>query len=248
MRLNRFFTPRKHIGVGSSVKLEDSDISHIRKVLRLAPGAQILLFNNSKEYLATLKIVSKDFITAEIKEKVKEFDNENTREVTLFQSLLKAGKFDLIIEKTTELGIDKFIPLETEFSQSKLEDASKKIMRWKNIVMAASKQSGRIKMMDILNPIKVNNIESSLIEIGIEKLIVFVSESNLKNCEFKNIKDLKLDNFKRVGVVIGSEGGFSPTEIETFKKLEAMFITMDNVVLRSETASVFFSGIIKNLY
>lgn len=247
MRLNRFFTSRKHIGIGSSIKLEDSDISHIRKVLRLLPDDRILLFNNSKEFLAKLKIVSKDFITAEVIDIVKEFDNSNTLEVILFQALLKAGKFDLIIEKTTELGIDKFIPVECEFSQSKTVDALKKIERWKNIVLSASKQSGRIKIMEVLSPINLKNINDNFINLGIEKLIVFVSESNLRDTNVVKLKDLKLKDLSRVGVLVGSEGGFSSNEIEFLKTLDPLFVTMDNAILRSETASIFFSGVVKNI-
>src|SRR5690606_13093614 len=127
MRLNRFYTERKNITLNSSVKLQDSDIRHIRNDLRLKKGDKIVLVNGEKEFLAELRIVGREFVTAKVKKilKVEDFSEESGVDIVLFQALLRSGKFDTIIEKTTQLGIEAIVPVETDFSQMKIDAAKK---------------------------------------------------------------------------------------------------------------------------
>jgi 16S rRNA (uracil1498-N3)-methyltransferase len=245
MRLNRFYTERTNVRLGSSVKLPDFDINHIRKVLRLKKGDKIIIFNGEKEYLAELRIVGSEVITAILTEELRseDFSSEAKVEITLFQGLLRAGKFDDILEKTTELGIDYVVPVECEFSQSKVENANAKIERWNKVIIAASKQSERVRVPDLIQPMYFTDALEHLKEF--DKVYFF---STAKNLEILNV-DMQVDKLHRkVAYLIGPEGGFSPTENKLAQEHNLQFYTMGKTILRSETAAIFGAGLLNYLY
>ncbi len=252
MRLNRFYSERKNLRLNSSVKLPDSDINHIRKVLRLKSDDQIVIFNGEKEYLAELKIVSNNFVTAKLIELLNvEEQDKDSLEVTIFQSLLKAGKFDYIVEKITELGITNIVPVESEFSQMKMDIAEKKIERWKKIAIAASKQSERIQVPEILPPLLLNELNDLYSQF--DYILFFTVPRNnihdsLKSIELKTFfKDKDLSK-KKIAFFVGPEGGFSPREHEYAKANNFNFVKFGDTALRSETAAVAFLSIIKYIF
>lgn len=242
MRINRFFIKRTHLTKHSSVRLEDSDIKHIRKVLRLKKGDKIQLFNNEREYLAELAIVSNDFITAEILEEINKVDNDKIQ-LTLFQGLLKSGKFDFIVEKATELGVDQIVPVECEYSQMKSDSAQGKIERWNKIAVSASKQSERIKLPQITDPIKFNDIETLAKKFDRVILFTIPREKIVEEFEVKPLAEFKKDKSKNVAIIIGPEGGFSPSEHKLAKSLNIEFFSISQSVLKSETASIVALGL-----
>lgn len=250
MRLNRFFTKRENLTMGSSLLLEEEDTNHIKKVLRLSKGDKVIIFNGEKEYLAELTLVSKEAVMADIKELLRQedFSGENRVEITLIQALLRAGKFDFIIEKATEIGVDYIIPIECEYSQMKADSAAKKLERWNKLILSAAKQSERIRIPELTNVIKFNELEKVLDEF--DKVYLFTIErDSLK--DISEVKPLEKDvnkKSKNVAIVIGPEGGFSPKEHELAKKFNFEFVSIGKNVLRAETASIVATGIINFLY
>ena len=250
MRLNRFFTKRENLTIGSSVLLEDEDTNHIKKVLRLGKGDQIIIFNGEKEFLAELTLVSKDAIMAEIKKLLRQedFSGEGRVEITLIQSLLRAGKFDFIVEKATEIGVDYIVPLEAEYSQMKSGDAEKKLLRWNKLILAAAKQSERIRIPEITTPITFSEISKIVDEF--DKVYLFTIErDSLKDvAEIKSISTDVDKKLKHVAVIIGPEGGFSPAEHKMAKEFNFEFVSIGKTILRAETASIVALGVINFLY
>ena len=244
MRLNRFYTERINLRVGSSIKLNDSDIQHIRKVLRLKKGDEIIIFNGEKEFLAELKLVGSEVIMAEITKKLKEedFSDKNKVEITLFQGLLRAGKFDIILEKTTELGIDYIVPIECEFSQSKIIHAKDKIERWNKILISASKQSERIRLPSLIEPMSFKESLNYLKEYDI---VYFFTT---KKQDIKEINISPDPKIKKVAYFIGPEGGFSPAEEKMIADLGFQSYFLSKTILRSETAAIFGAGLLNFLY
>lgn len=244
MRLNRFYTERTNIREGSSVKLPDSDINHIRKVLRLKKGDEIIVFNGEKEFLAELNIVGSEFVTVRLKQQLRaeDFSDESKVEITLFQGLLRAGKFDDILEKVTELGVDFIVPIQCEFSQSKVENAVEKIERWNKILIAASKQTERIRIPELIQPM---TFKESLEHVKEFDVVYFFTT---KQDTINKLKKSDKPNIKKVGFFIGPEGGFSPTEHKLAKESGLEFYSMSNTILRSETAAIFGTGILNFLY
>lgn len=245
MRLNRFYTERTNIREGSSIKLSDSDIKHIRKVLRLSKGDEIVIFNGEKEFSAKLDIVSNSVIMATIGKQLREEDfSEGSKvEITLFQGLLRSGKLDDILERTTELGIDYVVPIECEFSQMKLDSAKLKIERWNKIIIAASKQSERIRLPDLVEPMTFKESIDHLKEF--DKVYFFTTDKSETQLQLTTDID---KSHKKIAYFIGPEGGFSPSEHKLVKASGIEFYTLNSTVLRSETAAIFGAGILNFLY
>ncbi len=257
MRLSRFYNERKNLRVGSSVKLGDSDINHIRKVLRLKKHDKIILFNGEKEYLADLYLITNSVVMVRLEEELVEKKEQNTNKVsiTLFQCLLRAGKFDFIIEKATELGVDNIIPVEAEFSQSKIDAAASKIDRWNKVSIAAAKQSERITIPQILNPINFKDIENVLDEFDAIYFFTIPRKNIKESLEAINLKDIEsglkesdMHSLKRIAFVIGPEGGFSPTEHSLANQWKLKFVKFGNTVLRSETAALAILSVLQYIF
>jgi len=250
MRLNRFFTKRENLTLGSSILLEEEDTNHIKKVLRLSKGDQIIIFNGEKEYLAELTLVSKEAVMADIKKLLRQedFSGENRVEITLIQSLLRAGNFDFVVEKATEIGVDYIVPLEAEYSQMKADAAEKKLERWNKIALAASKQSERIRIPEITAPIKFSEISKIVDEF--DKVYLFtIDRDSLKEVEVvKPLSKEVKEKAKHVAVIIGPEGGFSPAEHKMAKEFGFEFVSIGRTILRAETASIVALGVINFLY
>jgi len=237
MRKLRFFSERLNLRIGSSVKLPDNESTHIRSVLRLKKDSNIIIFNGEKEFKAKLTLVSKKAVMAKIISLERVIDSKSCK-VTLFQSLLRAGKFDIIIKRTTELGITKIVPFESDFSQSKKESISqKKLDRWNNIAVSASKQSQRIDIPFVNAPIKFFDIKKMLNDFD---LILFC----VKSKKSKNLLDIDFKKYKSVCIIIGPEGGFSRDEVEFAQNLNVTFVTFNKNILTSETAAISSVGII----
>jgi 16S rRNA (uracil1498-N3)-methyltransferase len=243
MRINRFFSPRDNITVGSSVKLEDSDNNHVKKVLRLKKGDAIIIFNGAKEYLAELDLVQKDTVKATVTKLLRkeDFSKEGKVEVTLIQGLLKAGKFDFIVEKATEIGVDNIVPLEAEYSQMKIDVAEKKINRWTKIAITAAKQSERIRIPEITTPARFEDLAKIKDDFDMVLFCTIPREKIKASLFLQDLKELSLktDELKHVALLIGPEGGFSPGEHEMAKDMGFKFITLGENVFRAETASIY---------
>lgn len=238
MRINRFYTEREKLRVGSSVKLPDFEVAHIRKVLRLKKGALVHLFNNEKEYIAKLDLVTNDVVMATIEKEIRSHETKAV-ELTLFLALLKAGKFDDILEKATELGVDKIVPIECEFSQSKIEHARQKIDRWNKILISASKQSHRIKIPDLVEPITFSDSLGYLSEFDL--VYLFTTEEGAKKIDY-------VEGTKKLAYFIGPEGGFSKNEVDKMELAGVTKASLNTNILRSETAAIYSTGLLSYLY
>jgi 16S rRNA (uracil1498-N3)-methyltransferase len=250
MRLSRFYSERENLTIGSSVKLPDSEVSHIRKALRLAKGDKIVLFNGEKEFLAELTIVSKDIVKAKILELLRkaDFSEEGGIEITLFQGLLRAGKMDLILKKTTELGISNIVPVECEYSQSKADKLVYKVDRWNKLVVAASKQSGRIKIPEVNSPILFQDVIEKIKDFDVFYLFTIPNSKQAKGIVVKKLQKEPLSNVHKIAYFIGPEGGFSPNEYKLAEENGMEIYSFTDSVLTSENAAISALAILKFVY
>lgn len=250
MRLNRFYTERKNLRIGSSVKLPDSDIQQIRKVLRLSKGDNVVVFNGEKEYLAQLTLIKRDVVLVKLTELLSEtFEDVDRVTFTLFQGLLRAGKFDTIIEKTTELGIDRIVPIECDFSQSKLEVVERKLERWNKLAVTASKQSERVTLPVVEQGYLFKDLKLILKKFDRVYFFTIPRKKITESLEVKSLSKIKANSkSKKIAFLIGPEGGFSPREHEWAKEWKLDFVYFDSPVLRSETASIAMTALLKLIY
>jgi len=244
---------------GKTITIEGSEAHHIKNVLRKKTGDAVFLFDGKgNEYKAEIVSIPcrGDFsrpassVKLKIVTKTKK-DTEPKIKINLYQSIPKLKKFDFIIEKSTELGVSKIIPVISERTQfvilspanSGINSAKnlKKLNRWQKIALSASKQCGRTVVPEICS---VTNFQDAVKSVcageNPSKSISLIPWE----CEQKNTlktvlqSNSLISNLLSLNLFIGPEGGFSNSEIELACKYGVIPVTLGKRVLRSETAPI----------
>lgn len=243
--MHKFFTPPENISQDEG-KIIGDDVKHIYKVLRLVEGEKVVLNNcQGMEYLGEIANISKTEVSIKILETL-DINNESGIEVYLFQGLPKAQKMDLIVQKGTELGITEFIPIVTNRVDVKLKGEFKKLDRLNRIALEAAKQSKRSLIPIVSEPI---GFEAALGKIKTMDLFL-VPYENAENLGIKGvisdiIKNRTAKTIKKVGIMVGPEGGFEEEEISKLKDNGAYIITLGSRILRTETAGFVATSLIQ---
>ncbi len=219
---------------GNILTLRGQEARHLSKVLRLGQGEEVLAFDNSGlEYRARVEQVNQDEVVCAILAQY-ETGREPGLDVFLLQGLPKLDKMELIIQKTTELGVRSIIPVRTARAVMQLEGkkAQDRVERWRKIAAEAAKQCGRPKVPGIG---QVVDLEEGLRALpqGTMVLAAFEAEETLGLAE-------ALDAWPGVPIalVIGPEGGFDPREIACLKAQGARSVSLGPRILRTETAGM----------
>lgn len=237
----KFFISQDSI-FGDEAIIEGDDVKHIYKVLRLTEGTTISINNcNGEEFLGEIQSIDKKQVKVKLKEKL-DINNESDIEIYLFQGLPKSAKMDLIVQKNCELGVREITPVITHRVVVKNELGEfKKVDRWARIALEASKQSKRTIIPKINTPIE---FEELLQELKNMDLIV-VPYENEKGLGIKNmINNIDKDKIKKIGIIIGPEGGFEEEEIDILKNMGAFIVTLGSRILRTETAGFVSTSLI----
>lgn len=231
--MQRYFSKEK---IGNTFTLNDDDIYHIKTVMRMKDSDKIIVVHDLKAYLCCLENVKGNMIISV--EKELENVNYNTPNITLIIPILKEQKMDLILQKSTELGVLNIIPIITNRSIIRLDekDYLKKLTRWKRIVKEASEQSGRVDIPSIMDIKKIEELEN----IDGFKYVCSTAEKS------KNIKKVmkNVKNCDRISLVIGPEGGLTEIEEEKLNKLGFDSITLGQRIMRVETVPLFLLSVI----
>ncbi len=231
MKLHRFFIDGVLEGANAEIK-EKEIIHQITKVLRLGPEDHLLL-NDASANLALVKIVQvlPDCIKADILN-ISKNESECGREVVLFCSILKRENFELVIQKATEAGVTKIIPLlcgrtvKTGFKKERLE----------KIIKEAAEQSGRAILPEISEP---KFFATALEEAAANELNLFF------DCAGE--KSITPIQFKKIGVFIGPEGGWDEKETDLARQKGFQIMSLGKLTLRAETAAIVGSYLACNL-
>ena len=224
---------------GSSIIIEGSDANHIANVLRCKTGDKIVVCDGAcTDYYCTLTSVSGKRVEASI-DSSSLSSSEPKTDITLYQGLPKGDKAELIIQKCVEIGVNRIVPVKTEFSVVKLDGKEeKKIKRWQSIAESAAKQSGRGRIPKVDMPMSFYDaVEDSRGCDG--RIIPYENESRYGIKSF--IKGFK---GKSIAVFIGPEGGFSPKEAEFAVNDGIVSVTLGKRILRTETAGLVTSAIL----
>lgn len=229
--MQRYFAKDK---INDKLYLEDGDYHHIKNVMRNNIGDNIEVAYDNIIYICQIKNVSP--LELGIISSVTE-DREMKTDLTIALSLVNEQKMDLILQKLTELGVSKIIPIKTERSIIKLDEKKeeKKIARWQTICKEASEQSKRIKIPKVENIITLKE----LIKIDNDlKLICSLNEYTKPLHNYLNI------DTKEVLFVIGPEGGFSKQEEELLLNNKFLPVSLGKRVMRVETAAIYVASIV----
>ncbi|GAB6138341.1 16S rRNA (uracil(1498)-N(3))-methyltransferase [Halanaerobaculum tunisiense] len=232
--MNHFFVDPADIR-GEQVLITGSDVKHITRALRLQAGDEITIADGlENKYLVELIATSNEVVEGQIREELAR-PVESEIEITLVQGLPKRKKkMDLIVEKCTELGVDKIIPTITKRTVVKLTDdkAKKRQQRWQKVALAAAKQSRRAKVPTVEEVID-SSVVSSLVADYDLALIPWEDE------ETRGIKEiLQEEEAKKIVIFVGPEGGFSSEEVTKVKEAGMRSVSLGPRILRSETAGI----------
>ena len=201
---------------------------YIKNVMRLKPGDIISLFNSTNgEWDAKILNHNKENTEFEVKKLTK--NNNLEKDLWLAFSPIKKTPLDMMIQKTTELGIQKFIPILSERTIVREINFG----RAEKIVVEASEQSNRISIPEIKKLISLENFLSEFPKNG---RLIFCDI----NCKKSNLKDILSKKIQGpICVLIGPEGDFSEKERELImRKKEIFLLSLANNILRAETAAI----------
>lgn len=228
--MQRYFIKNK------DMLLEESDIRHIKKVMRMNINDKIEVVYNNKLHIC--EITSLEPFNIKVIEKLDE-DKKTKIELTVAVALVKEQKMDLILQKLTELGVSRIIPVSMERSIVKLdkERFNKKKVRWESICKEASEQSKRTNI-PIIEDIK--SIKDLTKEDADLKLVASTKEKEkLLNYYLQSIEDCA-----KIIMVIGPEGGISNKEEDILVSNGYNRVSFGNLIFRVETATIYVASII----
>ena len=231
--MQRYFAKEKE---NNYLILEQTDIHHIKNVMRMKPNDNIECIYDKKLYICN--IIDPSINKVEIKEELND-NSELPIEITIAIALVKEQKMDLILQKLTELGVSKIIPLKMERSIVKLDNKKeqKKKERWISICKEASEQSKRNIIPEITDIKTIKDLKEENYDL---KCVCSVSnKENLVNNYLQNNS-----NYAKMIFVIGPEGGISPKEEEELNNIGFTSVSFGPRVLRVETAAIYVASIL----
>ncbi|WP_294578000.1 16S rRNA (uracil(1498)-N(3))-methyltransferase [uncultured Thomasclavelia sp.] len=223
------------------ITLTESDLHHVKNVMRMNNGDQIICLDPTGQvYLTAIKDINQGLIT--IIEKRDE-NNELDVDVTLVYALPKGDKLEMVLQKATELGVKRIVPLLTRRCVIKTnpEKFAKKMTRYHKIVKEASEQSRRNIIPEITNVITLKQLDQYL---GDYNLVAY--EELAKHGEDRALKQTlkQLQPGAKITIIVGCEGGFDYQEIEMMENLGIEACSLGKRILRSETAPLYFLSVI----
>lgn len=241
--MNRFFVEAGFINtVDDNITITGQDVNHIRNVLRLREGNEILVSDgNGTDYQCEICSVDSDQVICKITDVFRNAA-ELPVKITLFQGMPKADKMELIIQKAVELGASEIVPVITKRTVVKIDDkkSSKKIERFNGIAESAGKQSGR----GIVPEVKEFMTFKQALSYAKELEMNIIPYEEAKGMEYSREVISSIKGCKSLGIFIGPEGGFAKEEVEAAETIGAKTITLGNRILRTETAGLAVLSII----
>jgi 16S rRNA (uracil1498-N3)-methyltransferase len=230
----RFYSAEADFSKKSVIIADSHEIHHIKDVLRLKKGSTIQIFNGqSQQADVVIEKINESMI--EVKVGAVKTNKEGGRKIILACAPPKKGKFEFIIEKCTELGVDEIIPLKTRRTEVVFigDKMVGKLNRFVAVAVNAAKQSKRLKVPHIYSMMSLEQVLKDLDPKGVHVI------PSLHNHP-QHISDvlLKADKERPVTIFIGPEGDFTPDEVELAVKHGCVPVSLGDTVLKVETAAI----------
>ena len=234
--MHHFFVEPSQIQ-GNHIFIDGPDVNHIRNVLRMNPGEEVNVTDGSEEkvYRCAIASIGEDKVELNIMW-AQEKGMELPSKIYLFQGLPKSDKMELIIQKAVELGVYEIIPMATARAVVKLDQkkAAAKVKRWQAISESAAKQSKRLLIPEVKEPVKFSEALKLASDLDV-RLIPYELAEGMDGTR-RIIQSVKPG--QSVAVFIGPEGGFEEAEVELAKEAGFQAITLGRRILRTETAGM----------
>lgn len=219
--------------INDSIEIKDKGLIHkIRNVLRLKKGDSLYVFDGQgSEYQCRIEAIAKKSVLIK-RESLSKSSSAQNRRIILGFPLVKEDKIDFILQKATELGVDGFIPFVCERSL-KVKISDQKLKRWERIIIEALRQSERLWMPSLEEVLDFQEIVNVSYKV---KIAVSV-----KGEKISSVLD---GQEEEILILVGPEGGFSPSEYSKLEDSNFKFLKLSSHILRVETASIFSVGLV----
>ncbi|HKT71254.1 MAG TPA: 16S rRNA (uracil(1498)-N(3))-methyltransferase [Steroidobacteraceae bacterium] len=230
MRLTRLFV-EEPLAAGSRRELAGAAANHVRRVLRARIGDSLTLFDGrGGEFAATVAEIHRNTVSVSVGEH-RAIERESVLQLTLAQGISRGERMDWVIQKATELGVSRIVPVLTERSVVRLEEsrAEKKARHWHGIAVGACEQSGRNRVPSVAEPIELRNYLGACAETGARVLLAPDATLRLGDHEC---------TFPSMTMLLGPEGGLSASEQEAAIAAGFRPARLGPRVLRTETAAI----------
>ncbi|WP_366924120.1 16S rRNA (uracil(1498)-N(3))-methyltransferase [Metallumcola ferriviriculae] len=237
--MHQFFVTPEAIN-GDMIAITGAEAHHLLKVLRLGIGDRVTVADGEgQRFAAVLETIAPDDAYARIETTLP--TGEPPVEIILLQGIPKSDKMELIIQKNTELGIGKIIPVEMERSVVRLKEnkAAKRAQRWQRIALEAAKQCGRSRVPQIAAPC---TLTEALMQLPHGCSLTVPWEEETGHSLGHWLAELK--STARVAYIIGPEGGLTTGEVDLARRHGAVPVTLGQRILRTETAAMAVLAVI----
>lgn len=245
MTRRRFHAPPNAFNLESqTVTLTADEARHLREVLRLKTGDEVYVFDGAgREFRCAVVNTKRDWAELEIESEVEPAKPESQLQLKLCVALLKGEKFDLVVQKATELGVSAIVPLITRYADIHLRDesdANKRVARWQRIALEAAKQSGRALVPVVGAPVLFDSFLAGT--KGAELCLMFSERGG------SGLSEIGRPALKSVTALVGSEGGWSDEEIASARAQSFHIVTLGGRILRAETAAIAVTALLQHLF
>jgi 16S rRNA (uracil1498-N3)-methyltransferase len=232
-----------------TVNLASDEARHLRDVLRLKPGDEVYVFDGAgKEFHCRVEQSRRDSAQLKVISEVDPARPESPLQLTLAVALLKGEKFDLVVQKATELGVARIVPLVTKHADIRLRDESdsaKRVARWQRIAIEAAKQSGRAVVPEVDRPVAFGSVIQAAAADGERRNLMFSEREGQSLPDAAKSVTAKITY---ITALVGSEGGWADEELDAARDAGWTIVTLGGRTLRAETAAITVTALIQHLY
>jgi 16S rRNA (uracil1498-N3)-methyltransferase len=229
MRLTRVYVDAP-LTAGAIVELPAETAAHLAKVLRARSGDPLILFRgDGREYVGAIESVRGSRVTASVGNGA-DVDRESPFAITLVQCVPRGDRMDFIVQKATELGVARIVPVLSQRSVVRLDESQKesKVAHWRAVVLNACEQCGRNRLPIIEAPAPLINYLGSSASAAARLVLEPAEESVGRPSNLG----------AAVEIAIGPEGGFADDELDAFRLAGFMRVQLGPRILRTETAAI----------
>jgi 16S rRNA (uracil1498-N3)-methyltransferase len=242
VRLTRVFV-EVELQSGSVLELPRETGAHLAKVLRARSGDEVVLFNgDGREFTGTIENVKGSRVSTSIGA-ARNVDRESPFELTLVQCVPRGDRMDFIVQKATELGVVRIVPVLSQRSVVRLDEnqSTSKQAHWRAVAVSACEQCGRNRLPSVDTPLPLLSYLGGLAQATANEVLRLVLEperAQRTDARAGSIDTAISLSASRAEIAIGPEGGFAPEELEAFDLSAFARLGLGPRVLRTETAAI----------
>ena len=221
------------------IYVDDYNLKHMSKVMRYKNGDEVIcILPDHKTYIYSIKDINEGILE---RKELLDVSHELDVDITLVYALVKGDKFEFVLQKATELGVKKVVPLNTIRSVIKTDQDkfSKKYERFNKILKEAAEQSYREYIPELTPLTNVKGLKEYLSDIN---LVAY--EESSKQGESSNFYQFLHKPYQSITIIVGPEGGFDQKEIDEMESMGIVPCSLGKRILRSETAPLYMLSVI----